>query len=431
VRSPHRPLLGRCRSVIDIGVVMSTCKVCAQPLASSDARAVRQHAKSRAHRTAVAALAATADAAEAPRPPPTAAATAGTATAAVDNDSKSAAVINNKATKRGKRRGRGGAGATAAPCIHCGHPSEAHLDDDDHHHHGGSSSGVSPCLPPEFVRTPRPVDWSMPFVTGWRHAAHWQGEDWPTEHVLEWGCRPGNWRRLPNVDLDRKNVAVETFAHAETLIADHRANHATKPIWVSFDAADELEHPSWFLATPNGSPPVQLVPTYSNVLVTLGPSVSIGLHQDTDNRELSSSSRPPTICTYLTVAQGAKHVVLVPPKTSPEDLRLFKSLWMGPTQPDLSLAHHAATDKRTAKDDDGDAQQDESGTEEDDTAPSFPFNDPSEPAAQVQSARERLRRARGYLFRLSEGQTLLIPRGWYHWIVAEHGTSVTLSGSRY
>jgi hypothetical protein len=405
---------------------MSTCDVCHQPLASSDARAVRQHAKSRAHRDAVAIAAAAA--AAAPEP---------------EDDAPAAAAGGKQRGKQrrggaaGKRRGgAAGRGKDAQPCLHCGHPAAAHgaSDDEDSGQARGGGNGDlaiasspsplrSPCHPPEFVRTPRAGEWTVPFVTGWKNAAHWEGEEWPVEQILDWGCRPGNWRRLPNIDVARMNVPVETFAHAQTVLAAQ--TNPKKQLWVSFDAADELAHPAWFLATPNSCPPVRLVPTYSNVLVTSGPAVSIGLHQDTDNRELSSAARPPPICTYLTVAQGAKHVMLVPPKSSPADLRLFKELWTGPQQPDSN------TDRRRARGNtNADSHHDEE-EEEDAEEPRFLFDDSGKPTAEIQSARNRLRQAGGYLFRLSEAQTLLIPKGWHHWVVAEEGLSVTLSGSRY
>lgn len=289
--------------------------------------------------------------------------------------------------------------------------------------------------------------------------------------ILEWACRPGHWRRLPNVDIHGRNTEIRSFAHAGRILrrarralanwptpnspsasissessseydsetetdttgglanghavavanananADphtdterttihynvHDGGPAVHGAWASFDAADEIEQPAWFSRAPPGASPVFLVPTYSNVIITFGSGMSIGMHEDTDNRDKQSEHRVP-VCTYVYVAVGEKFVVLVPPDTACDDLALLSRLWVGPA----GLVPDAANPGDLTCSDNVDRS----------------CND------DVDLARRRLREAGGYMFRLRAGQLLLLPKRWQHWLIAYPGESVTLSASR-
>jgi hypothetical protein len=137
------------------------------------------------------------------------------------------------------------------------------------------------------------------------------------------------------------------------------------------------------------------------VLVTLGGGMSIGLHVDTDNGP-AARVPPVKVCTYLHLVQGSKRVVLVPPGC--KDVARYRDVWVG--GPPLRRA--------AAEGDDGaDDEEDEEAT------------------VALVAARELLVRDGGFYFRLRERQVLLVPHGWHHWLIADPGLSVTLSGSRY
>lgn len=163
-------------------------------------------------------------------------------------------------------------------------------------------------------------------------------------------------RSPPNVDINGDNVTVHSVTHALDLL--RHAQHA----WASFDATDAIRHPSRFLLA---SAPVA---GYSNVLLTIGEGVGIGMHVDTAVRD----RRRCDIDTWIAVVNGCKSVVLAPP---------------GVTQFD----HEWVDDGRKAQ----------------------------------------LLQLGGFVFQLGKGDVLLVPRRWRHWIKASAPYSIALTGSRW
>lgn len=299
------------------------------------------------------------------------------------------------------------------------------------------------CIPPPFFKSPRPNRWTYPFVTSSNRngVSRWSGEQWTVDRIVAWGCRSGNWRRLPNIDINGQNRSIDNWKHANSLLEDvvgqifmdnaksgnqstcnlhSNSSHITNPsvdgtqacgAWVSFDASDELCHPKWFMkCSEDAHDLARLVPHYSNVILTMGSSMTIGLHQDTDNqfknnvRTVGCATSRPFICTYLTVTQGTKHVLLLPPDTKKHDLEYFKRSWTGP-----SFLRGSLVERDSAHDD----------------LRVFVRDD----AARYGFC--RLINAKGFVFRISPGLTMLIPHGWYHWLISDSQYTVTLSGSRY
>lgn len=330
---------------------MQICDLCHTPIAGPP----RKHLKSRAHKLAVASPSVI------PRPPP---------------------------PPSLPRR--------TAPCIHC---LATHTD------------ATSTCAPPPFVRRPKPHT-PGPFVTAAPPAFAPLPDGARLEDVLVWGCRAGAWRRPPNLEVDGVPLSEESgdgFAAVATAlerVAERVAGRVAQGggdkagAWVSFDADSELVHPAWF-----PSEQASLVPTYANVIVTLGDrEMSIGLHVDTDNGP--NARKPPVkICTYLHVHTGSKRVVLVP--LGCKNLDMYRKLWLG----------------GTAADGPDEAQPLESGEAldiEDEAA-----------APVVATARKQLVLDGGFYFALREHQLLLMPHGWYHWLIADPGLTITMTGSRY
>lgn len=323
-------------------------------------------------------------------------------------DAKRAAVLHSerKESIQSVRTRKQAPSKTSRPCRHCleVHPSAA-------------------CHPPEFIRRPRASSSRAgPFVTTDLWVAWTQGLSLrsPTD-VLAWGCRPGNWRRLPNIDVRGDNVCIESWAQARAVL-DEELSSARKGdpeagAWVSFDAEGDLLHPPWFQGDGN----VRMVPTYSNVIVTIGSTSSIGLHQDTDNRNAQACGRPVQICTYLRVVRGSKVVVLVPPGA--ESVESFRNTWVG-SKPRLHCrCEVVAGEQDVFNGYASDAECDEMLRDhESDEDPELP---------ELFELRRRLVNEGGYMFRLRESQTLVIPHGYWHWLVADAGFSVTLSGSCY
>lgn len=386
------------------------CIICGEVLAGASETVVRKHAKSRVHRRALATF---------------------------PGKKEEELSVSNSCSVEAQHEKR--EAISSKSCLFC-----CSYHDADLQYRGMRSEQIDyVCFPPPFLRSPRPRDLDTPFVTGsiGSTGASWHGENWKLGEIIQWGCGPGNWRRLPNIDIDGKNVCIENWGHARELLEDKLTEcgdmsdsveldshpHSLACLndisstwvketenvgaWISFDAGDELSHPKWFLKTSsNAKNDVQLVPNYSNVIVTMGGCMTIGLHQDTDNqrnveKHSGTVSAPgPCICTYLKLAQGAKHVLLLPPKSDKHILEFFDRTWTGNTFK-TSIQNELEMDP---------------GSSEHDSS-----------IAAREYGLNMLRKVGGYTFRMMAGFTLLIPRGWYHWLIAEPSHTVTLSGSRY
>lgn len=203
--------------------------------------------------------------------------------------------------------------------------------------------------------------------------------EWDVDDFLEWGC--ARWKRAPNVELfgARGGAAGEERVGRASGVAEgglgvRELLDGAERWWASFDGEGDVVHPDWFKAGAG------YVPAYSNVLVTRGGDVGIGMHVDT----VDVGDEKVLVDTYLSLVKGEKRVVMVPP-----GVRGFGAVWLGG----------------------------ESGCEE--------VRD------ELRVLREKLFKAGGFAFILREGQTLYIPRGWQHWLRAEPPSTVTITGSRF
>jgi hypothetical protein len=115
--------------------------------------------------------------------------------------------------------------------------------------------------------------------------------------------------RVPNVDVDERNVGVSSAAAAVAVLrtsADHGDRY-----WCAFVAEEAIRHPPWWPAAAmadaharTGRGPLS-VPTYDQIIVGSG-ATGIGCHID------QVGGRP--VNTELTIARGRKRVLLLPPR---------------------------------------------------------------------------------------------------------------------
>jgi hypothetical protein len=140
--------------------------------------------------------------------------------------------------------------------------------------------------------------------------------------------------------------------------------------WTAFQISD-MVHPVWW--TKRGKP----VPTFDQLIVSSGPS-NIGIHLDTYGEGLKP------VDTYITIVVGTKLVLMVPPS---EDSKTF-----------------------------------------------FNFHENLE-FPEFSQIRGEIQKLGGYFFEISGSEekstTILIPKGWYHWILNKTSWSLILSASQF
>lgn len=119
------------------------------------------------------------------------------------------------------------------------------------------------------------------------------------------------------------------------------------------------------------------VPTFDQVIVSSGPS-NIGIHLDTYGEGL----RP--VDTFITIVVGAKLVLMVPPTEESKEFFLFHE---NLEFPEFSQIH------------------------------------------------DQIKKLGGYLFEIhateDQPMTILIPKGWYHWILNKTKWSLIISASQF
>lgn len=145
---------------------------------------------------------------------------------------------------------------------------------------------------------------------------------------------------------------------------ENEREESTRTWWAAFCIPVEMElrHPKWWVG--------KEVETYDQLIVAQG-AADIGIHLDID-----VPTQTP-VSTYLSAAIGRKTVILLPP-TQPH----------GPDGPHTELVARCR------------------GMTE------FPI-DPLANSELIAA----IYRAGGFYFQITQGQTLFVPRGWWHWLV--------------
>ncbi len=202
----------------------------------------------------------------------------------------------------------------------------------------------------------------------------------------------------PHVLLDE--VTQPAYANvAEAAQAIGGAAAEGRRMWVA-QLLPEMAHPPWW--------PVHAasIPTYESLLVG-GGATGVGMHRD---RFVRDPSRPRGaserwMCTYISLARGVKHVLLLPP--TPAGAQLAEALGgAGCDEPEGRRA-----------------------------SPAAPF--PSRPPPEVL---ERVVTCGGYWFDLGAPSApsepdgggslcLFLPAGWWHWLVGDCAWHVAWSAS--
>lgn len=228
------------------------------------------------------------------------------------------------------------------------------------------------CIAPDVVSNPRKAvkTRKCPFVTWKALSREEDGESWwfQAEDVIERCCVAGG-RRVPNIDLAGENLCVKSFSHAAELL--YGAVRDGRRFWTSMQADDEVIHPEWW-------PLDRLVPTYTNVLMTQGINIGIGLHVDVDHY----AKKGAVIDTYLTLVVGIKQVLMLPPGDVPQALSTLSAF----------------------------------------------------PRALSKDTLRVIRAQKGFYFTLNacnRPATLYIPRGWHHWLISTSPFTVAFTASKY
>lgn len=207
--------------------------------------------------------------------------------------------------------------------------------------------------------------------------------------------------RLPNIDVNNVRVPLPSWSKAKKLLAilsnadlenadlpelvtscgleftpsPHQRDYSSW--WVAFQIGDMI-HPQWWLK--RGKP----VPTYDQLIVSAGPT-DIGVHIDTYGPKLKP------VDTYITILHGKKMVAMVPP--SPAGDLFYKKY------EDTIFPQRKKDNER--------------------------FNE----------FIEEVKELKGYYFALEcendISMTILIPKGWYHWVLNVSVWSVLLSASQF
>ena len=198
---------------------------------------------------------------------------------------------------------------------------------------------VTPCFPPPFHRAPKALlkekGCKNPFVT----LQSGRIEEVPDclEDCLDLYCNAGanDGNKPPNIDINGENIKAKSLSNARRALL--QASCAREMFWAAL-VVDSIEHPVWWprpkkenlRCCDDGD-----VPNFNQVIIGSG-ETDIGIHIDNAPRPccadgvahrdydmvdvedpqykscLSDGENSVHVDTYITMARGAKHVIMLP-----------------------------------------------------------------------------------------------------------------------
>jgi hypothetical protein len=195
---------------------------------------------------------------------------------------------------------------------------------------------VIPCFPPPFHRAPKALfpGCKNPFVT----LQSGRIEEVPDtlEECLDLYCNAGanEGNKPPNIDIKGENVKAKSLSNARRALL--QANSAREMFWAAL-VVDSIDHPAWWPRAKKEN--VKCcddgdVPNFNQVIIGSG-ETDIGIHIDNAPRPccgeggkrdydmvdiddpqykscLSAGDNSVHVDTYITMARGKKHVIMLP-----------------------------------------------------------------------------------------------------------------------
>ena len=198
---------------------------------------------------------------------------------------------------------------------------------------------VTPCFPPPFERAPKALfpGCKTPFVS--LQSGRLDAVPNDLEECLDLYCNAGanDGNKPPNIDVNGENIKTKSLSNARRSLM--QASSAGEVFWAAL-VVDSIQHPPWWprpkkdtcACCDDGD-----VPNFNQVIIGSG-ETDIGIHIDNAPKPcggggggaverdfdlvdiddpqyqhcLSKGGQPVHVDTYITMARGLKHVIMLP-----------------------------------------------------------------------------------------------------------------------